>query len=334
MAEDSKDDEWKKANEGWDARKRAVGAIPPLPPRTSNSSLPDSMPIVGPADEAAKGIARAVQPLADAAAQLAREASLSPSYWVNRLEDQKDRRRDVAAAVDQNERSSEEPTVVSQEHGGGIQDAIESLIKKYLPEIVAFISLEAFAIPFFHAGAEAIVNGHLERGVYAYITGGASAVAGFTYHWWKKWPLWQRVRWVVTPFWPTPLLLLFVYIAGPEIYRRATTQVLSQLAVGFTQQQVDEKIAAATSALETQITALKGKLADTQNRQLQIGPQEALIISKYLGNPRVLPKEPHWAIFFTYPPENQKFYNTLIALMQDQLHPWTLDAPDSSTDLY
>lgn len=42
----------------------------------------------------------------------------------------------------------------SEGRGGGMQDAIESLIKKYLPEIVAFVSLEAFAVPFFHAGAE------------------------------------------------------------------------------------------------------------------------------------------------------------------------------------
>jgi hypothetical protein len=82
-----------------------------------------------------------------------------------------------------------------------------------------------------------------------------------------------------------------------------------------------------------QKNALKGQLADVQKPQLQIGPQEALIISKYFGNPNVLPKDTRWAIFFTYPSENQKFYNTLIALMRDQLNPWILNAPDSSTDL-
>ncbi len=129
-------------------------------------------------------------------------------------------------------------------------------------------------------------------------------------------------------YWLAGLFLIFLFGVAPDVYRRATEPIVPPPAMGFTQQQVDEKIAAATKPLETQIASLK-----EQKPQLQIGPQEALIISKFFGNPNVLSKDTRWAIFLTYPPENQKFYNTLTALMRDQLNPWILNAPDNSTDL-
>ena len=42
------DDEWKKAKEGWDADRRAAGAIPPLPQKNSNAEVPpDALSILG-----------------------------------------------------------------------------------------------------------------------------------------------------------------------------------------------------------------------------------------------------------------------------------------------
>jgi hypothetical protein len=108
--------------------------------------------------------------------------------------------------------------------GGTDSSSLETAIatfKKYIPEIIAFISLEAFGSPFFHAGADAMVNGHVERGIYAYIVGGISALAGVTFHWWKRWRFWGQIKRFVAPLWPAPILLLFVYIVGPEMYRRA-----------------------------------------------------------------------------------------------------------------
>jgi hypothetical protein len=64
----------------------------------------------------------------------------------------------------------------------------------------------------------------------------------------------------------------------------------------------------------------------------KLGPLKALSIAKYLGNPRVLPPDIHWAIFITYSPENLEFYHILIGLIRDRIDAWIMDAPDNSAD--
>jgi len=100
------------------------------------------------------------------------------------------------------------------------QDKIEATIRKYIPEIVAFVSLEALAVPFFHAGADAMLNGHLERGFIGYLVGGISGTAGFTFHWWKSWFSHETLERKIFPWWPLLLVIAFIYVAGPEIYLR------------------------------------------------------------------------------------------------------------------
>lgn len=59
--------EWEKVQEGWDALRRATGAIPPLSPQNFNTTLPDSMPVAGPSDAWPEG------------------SKASPvAYWLNR----------------------------------------------------------------------------------------------------------------------------------------------------------------------------------------------------------------------------------------------------------
>ncbi|MGP0089732.1 MAG: hypothetical protein ACLPKB_07205, partial [Xanthobacteraceae bacterium] len=61
---------------------------------------------------------------------------------------------------------------------------------------------------------------------------------------------------------------------------------------------------------------------------LQLGPLKSLLIAKYIRN-----TPDRWAMFITYPTENQDFYSVLLGLLRDQINPWILGAPDNSTDL-
>jgi hypothetical protein len=104
----------------------------------------------------------------------------------------------------------------------------------------------------------------------------------------------------------------------------------SPIVTGFTQQQVDEKIEVALKA-ERAKHPVPTVIHDPA--PLKLGPQKALAIAQAIGNPNFMPANPQWAVFLTYPPENQELYSVLIALMRNRLNPWILGAPDSSTDL-
>jgi hypothetical protein len=118
-------------------------------------------------------------------------------------------------------------TPSTQEPVDEFQEKVEATIRKYIPEIVAFVTLEALAVPFFHAGADAMLNSHFERGIVGYLVGAISGVAGFTFHWWKGWFSRDALERKILPWWPAVLLLAFVYVAGPVMYRRATTHQLA-----------------------------------------------------------------------------------------------------------
>ena len=123
----------------------------------------------------------------------------------------------------QREVSLKEPVVRKAKSKG--DDWIEATFKKYIPELVALFTLEAFAYPFFHAGAEAMLNGHFVQGVIGYFVGGFSGVAGLTFHWWKNWFSREFLEHKIFPWWPAVLFVAFIYVAGPEMYRRATLPI-------------------------------------------------------------------------------------------------------------
>jgi hypothetical protein len=134
--------------------------------------------------------------------------------------------------------------------------------------------------------------------------------------------------------WTTAIIALAL-IGGSFILANSQS-VTAPIIRGFTQQQLNDRLndrlAEATKPLNDRIAQLQA----VQQQQLKIGPQKTLAIAKYLANPRNLPSNVRWAIFVTYPAENQEFYATLITFLRyvgDPWSPWIMNAPDDSTDL-
>lgn len=340
--------EWERAQEGWDAAKRAAGATPPLPPKNSNADPPGAdglarqLGAVQPSsgEEAIREVRAHLQSLQDSGTLDRMRGVFSPSYWVNRM-DREDRRRDIGAAIEQSERSSETATVAETPPSSGQSPSV--LEHLHLPKTPAegvaalawTVLVLAFGFLFIESLGE-LLPSPAWRAAFGFV-GMVGVTVMLIYRAWlierfralSGWALLIAIVALLIIISLSPYIQQGQWPKNPFFFKNETPPVET----GFTQQQMNEKVAAVTKSLETQIASLKGQLANAQKPQLQIGPQEAVIISRFFGNPNVIPKDTRWAIFFTYPPENQKFYNTLVALMTDQLKPWILNAPDNSTDL-
>lgn len=134
--------------------------------------------------------------------------------------------------------------------------------------------------------------------------------------------------------------LAFVYFAGPVAYQRATAP--PPVVNGFTQEQVDTKVSAATANLNAQLTeatrqrdAAQQEANTLRQQQIQnvspsqkIGPLKAIAMAESLAR---IPDR--WAVFITFAPENREIRDLLWGIMRPRLSPWLMDAPDSSTDL-
>ena len=94
--------------------------------------------------------------------------------------------------------------------------AIEAAVRKYIPEIVAFLLLEAIAIPFCHAGADAMLGGHVAQGIVGYLIGIPTGIAGLTFHWWKTWPIWRGIQQQVLRWWPAAISVGVRLRCGPK----------------------------------------------------------------------------------------------------------------------
>lgn len=153
-----------------------------------------------------------------------------------------------------------------------------------------------------------------------------------------RWQSRQSINWRMWPylvaaerrFWGKALIVA-VAIGGALILSSVLSSKPSAPA-GFTQQQVDAKIAAATAPIQAKLSAAITEIdhlkSQSQSAALKLGPLESLKIAKYIRN-----TPDHWAMFITYPPDNQDFYGVLLGLLRDQINPWVLNAPDNSTDL-
>jgi hypothetical protein len=93
-----------------------------------------------------------------------------------------------------------------------------------------------FAIPICDASWHAIVVEHeaMTRGIIGLFIGVPIGLAGFSFHWWKDkapgfrdWFIPTAKRW-----WPAAAGLAFVYVAGPEIFRRTQPPVSISNAIG------------------------------------------------------------------------------------------------------
>ena len=104
-----------------------------------------------------------------------------------------------------------------------------------LADIVVLVVFECVAIPICIAAGEAFVSEHYGRSLFGWAIGIPLAVAGFTGHWWvaalsplkREWIEHQALRW-----WPAAVLLAFLYVTGPDMYRRAMQPVAVTGAIG------------------------------------------------------------------------------------------------------
>lgn len=126
-----------------------------------------------------------------------------------------------------------------------------------------------------------VTNAHI-----AYLAVGI-VFAGFG----PMWPHVRTLRWVSPSIaasisraaydarlWVAVLLSIFLYGVGPELYQRATVRTEPQSPAGFTQQQVDEKIAEAISPVQSKLNTATRQLENSQRetdalrRQIQNAP--------------------------------------------------------------
>jgi hypothetical protein len=164
-------------------------------------------------------------------------------------------------------------------------------------DFAVFAVCELIAIPLCHAGWDAVVSDHhVERGIVALIVGFPIGLAGASFHWWKDktpnfrdWTTRQASRW-----WPAAVFLAFVYVAGPQMYLRATTSTVTTTKpeTGFTQRQVDEKISNAVTNLNAQLSEANRQKdaarreAEAFRQQIQNAPAPV----RELDTPRVFTK--------------------------------------------
>jgi hypothetical protein len=124
-----------------------------------------------------------------------------------------------------------------------------------LDNVIVFVACECFAVPLNIAAGEAFVAGHGDRALLGWGLGVPLAVAGFTFHWWKtKIPdslrnfIQQNAKYGIVP----ALLVAFAYVAGPEMYQRATKPVAVTGAIGampIGTASMDEAVAQATKKI-------------------------------------------------------------------------------------
>jgi hypothetical protein len=127
-----------------------------------------------------------------------------------------------------------------------------------LADGVVFVVCELIAVPLCHAGFDAIVNDeHLLRGIAAVAVGLPIGIVGAGYHWWK-----DRLQWLGNAaiyWWPIAVILAFVYLAGPSIYKRSRPEVPPTVTPsGYTQAQLDKAVTDATTPLRRRISELEG----------------------------------------------------------------------------
>jgi hypothetical protein len=194
---------------------------------------------------------------------------------------QRDLRVDIERVAEQADQKLAESQI--QSAGPKIERKFWSYIDKAVLSLFEVLAL-LFALPF----GDALFHDKPVTNLYVLylVIGCLFAIGG------PMFPLTRTVTWIpkgVAPsisaaardarVWIVVLLLFFLYGVAPDIYERATKP--NSVPTGFTQVQVNEKIAAATDPLKSQIVALRANLEEvTKQRdstQHQILPkQEAL----------------------------------------------------------
>lgn len=136
-------------------------------------------------------------------------------------------RQTITEAAKQGERSSEKP---SAQAASPTAATFHGLLDKpfTLQDAFMFVLCELIAIPLCDASWHAIVTekDELVRGLTGLAFGIPVGVVGVGFHWFKEkigdWFGRTAIFW-----WPIVLILVFSYVTGPEIYRRATAPISS-----------------------------------------------------------------------------------------------------------
>ena len=133
-------------------------------------------------------------------------------------------RQAITEAAEQSERSSEK-VAVSEQSASTTENGRYSL-----GDLVVLISCALFAEPFCHAAADAFLQEHYAKAALGFGVGMPAGLIGGTFHWWKG-RLSQPVQRMAVPVAMVlgliGLILVFFYVAGPDIYRRATMPIAS-----------------------------------------------------------------------------------------------------------
>jgi hypothetical protein len=192
-------DEWEKAQKDWDDRKRAVGAIPALPQQNSTESFADSDVVA---------FLRTIG--------LLREnlSASVPTVDAENVLNNPDLSRYGYRNTSPSPKGGEKPEKVVPEG---------SFHAFTWTDLVAAVVGGLIAAPLCDASWHAIV-GEREtiRGLVGLSCGLPIGILGFTFHWWKDRLTWLKPMVEASIYWwPVVVVLVFAYVAGPEIYRRA-----------------------------------------------------------------------------------------------------------------
>ncbi len=117
------------------------------------------------------------------------------------------------------------------------------------------------AIPICDASWQAIVTENaISRGAVGLVFGLPIGVLGLTFHWWKS--RLQKIGEAAIYWWPIAIVLPFVYVAGPEIYRRAVEPTPSHGAIAKALTDPIARLKAQLKAKAEELQATKQSLGE------------------------------------------------------------------------
>jgi hypothetical protein len=144
-------------------------------------------------------------------------------------------------------------------------------------DLVVLISCALFAEPFCHAGADAFLHEHYDKAALGFLIGLPPGIAGGSFHWWKKYlnAAWRKITvGTAIALGIVGAVLVFAYVAGPEMYRRATVPVPTSQ-----NPPTGDEISRATDPLKAKISELRAALEDMtrqRNEALRQSPRQSL----------------------------------------------------------
>jgi hypothetical protein len=200
--------------------------------------------------------------------------SMSETSSVYRSDHDPSLREAITKVVDAMEPSPpEKPPTAQPSHGGDTTDSSP------FNNIIVVVASELIALPFCFNGADGFMSNDWLKTAKGFGIGLPIGIAGLTFPLWRKYLKRPTQEWVqndAKKWWPIALLLTFIYVLGPDIYNRIQVAAPPASVPGFTQQQVDEKVANAVANLNSQLTEA--------NRQRDAAQRETNALRQQIQN--------------------------------------------------